>query len=93
MCVFYQKPHSPAVCTSVPDLSSRKTIVRNSGRCFNCLRKKHMSLKIRGQAVSAGEAEQKGMKGLEPPPPSLLKLGGSAPQNEGIVSSHSLHVY
>ena len=43
VCAFCQQSHSSIDCTSVPDVNDRKKILRNSGRCFNCLRKNHLS--------------------------------------------------
>ena len=47
VCVFCQQSHSPADCNSVPDLNARKRILRNNGRCFNCLRTNHLSRNCR----------------------------------------------
>ena len=47
VCAFCQQSHSLTDCGSVPDLNARKKILRNSGRCFNCLRKNHLSRNCR----------------------------------------------
>ena len=42
-CSYCQQSHSPTSCSSVIDVASRKQILKTSGRCFNCLRKNHIS--------------------------------------------------
>ena len=42
-CSFCQQSHLPTSCSSVTDVASRKQILKSSGRCFNCLRKNHIS--------------------------------------------------
>ena len=43
VCAFCQQSHSSMNCISVPDVNNRKKILQNSGCCFNCLRKNHLS--------------------------------------------------
>ena len=50
VCAFCQQSHSPTDCSSVPDLNARKKILRSSGRCFNCLRKNHLSRNCRSMS-------------------------------------------
>ena len=47
VCVFCQKDHSSTECSTVTNVDSRKKILRSSGRCFNCLRKNHLSRNCR----------------------------------------------
>ncbi len=42
-CCYCQQPHFPTDCKSVTDVTARKQILKSSGRCFNCLRKHHLS--------------------------------------------------
>ena len=42
-CAFCQQSHLSTDCKSVTDINSRKRVLRETGRCFNCLRKGHMS--------------------------------------------------
>ena len=42
-CAYCQQPHSSASCSSVTDVAARKQSLRSSGRCFNCLRRNHVS--------------------------------------------------
>ena len=42
-CVYCQQSHSSAGCSSVLDLSSCKKTLQDSGHCFNCLRRNHLS--------------------------------------------------
>ena len=42
-CSYCQQPHSPTSCSSVTDVASRKQILKTSGRCYNCLRRNHVS--------------------------------------------------
>ena len=42
-CVFCQKSHASVDCTTVLEIEARKGVLRSSGRCFNCLRKNHLS--------------------------------------------------
>ena len=46
-CCYCQQPHSSTDCMSVPSVSARKQILKTSGRCFNCLRKGHLSRNCR----------------------------------------------
>ena len=41
-CCYYQQQHAAKDCTTVSGVSARKQILRNNGRCFNCLRKGHV---------------------------------------------------
>ena len=41
-CCYCQQQHSAKDCATVTSISARKQILRNSGRCFNCLRKGHV---------------------------------------------------
>ena len=49
-CAFCQQSHSPTDFGSVPDLNAPKRNLRNSGRCFNCLRKNHLSRNCRSMS-------------------------------------------
>ena len=42
-CTFCKGPHSTASCGIVTDVSARKGILRNEGRCFICLKKNHLA--------------------------------------------------
>lgn len=42
-CAFCRQPHSSTDCTSVTGVEARKKILMSSGRCFNCLRRNHLS--------------------------------------------------
>ena len=42
MCCFCQQPHPPAKCTTLTQIETRKQILKQSGRCFRCLRKGHI---------------------------------------------------
>ena len=42
-CSYCDQGHSSSSCTTVTDIESRKQILKKSGRCFNCLRRHHMS--------------------------------------------------
>ena len=44
---FCQQSHSPTDCSSVPGLNTGKKILRDCGRCYNCLRKNHLSRNCR----------------------------------------------
>ena len=44
---FCQQSHSPTDCSSVPGLNAGKKILPDSGRCYNCLRKNHLSRNCR----------------------------------------------
>ena len=46
-CVYCQQSHCSADCSSVLGLSSRKKALQVSGRCFNCLRRNHLSCNCR----------------------------------------------
>ena len=46
-CCYCQQLHSSTDCTSVPSVSTRKQILKTSGRCFNCLRKGHLGRNCR----------------------------------------------
>ena len=41
-CCYCQQQHAAKDCTTVTSVSAWKQILRNSGRCFNCLRKGHI---------------------------------------------------
>lgn len=45
--VFCGQSHASTTCQSVPTVDGRKKILRNSGRCYNCLRKNHLSRNCR----------------------------------------------
>ena len=47
VCAFCQNSHSSTECSSVPDTNDCKKILQNSGRCFNCLQKNHLSRNCR----------------------------------------------
>ena len=42
VCCYCQQQHASKDCTVVPNVSTRKQILKSSGRCFNCLRKGHI---------------------------------------------------
>ena len=47
MCCFCQQAHPPAKCTTVTQIEARKQILKQSGRCFRCLRKGHIGRECR----------------------------------------------
>ena len=42
-CVYCGQGHQPPSCATVPDISTRKDLLRKYGRCYTCLRKNHIS--------------------------------------------------
>jgi hypothetical protein len=40
---YCQNSHPSTECSTVPSASARRQVLRTSGRCFNCLRKGHLS--------------------------------------------------
>ena len=42
-CLFRKQGHYPADCQIVTNLSERRNILKKLGRCFNCMRKGHIS--------------------------------------------------
>ena len=46
-CCYCQQSHAPTECHVVNDLYVRKQSLRTSGRCFNCLGKRHIVQKYR----------------------------------------------
>ena len=42
-CSYCQQSHSSTSCSSMTDAAARKQILKTSGRCFNCLRRNHVS--------------------------------------------------
>ena len=42
-CVYCNEPHKPWRCHNVTDITSRREILRESNRCYNCLKKEHSS--------------------------------------------------
>lgn len=47
---YCQQSHMSSSCPTVLQVEARKTILRNSGRCFNCLCKGHISCMCRSQS-------------------------------------------
>ena len=43
VCCFCRQPHASKDCVVVTSVNVRKQSLRSSGRCFNCLRKGHLS--------------------------------------------------
>jgi len=46
-CPYCQQPHSASSCTSLTDVTARKNVLKTSGRCYNCLRKRHVTRNCR----------------------------------------------
>ena len=46
-CCYCQQAHSSTECSAVTNVGARRQILRTSGRCFNCLRKGHLSRNCR----------------------------------------------
>ncbi|XP_065917691.1 uncharacterized protein [Dysidea avara] len=46
-CAYCRHNHSSTSRKTIVDVTARKQILRKSGRCFNCLRKNHMSWECR----------------------------------------------
>lgn len=46
-CAFCRQSHSSVNCTTASDVEARKKILLSSGRCYNCLRKNHLSRECR----------------------------------------------
>lgn len=42
-CVYCEQEHHSTACTVVTDVAARKEALRRSGRCYVCLRKRHIS--------------------------------------------------
>ena len=42
-CCYCQQSHPSSSCTSVTNPADRKQVLKTSGRCFNCLRRSHIS--------------------------------------------------
>ena len=49
-CIFCQQSHPSTNCRVVTDINKRKKILRESSRCYNCLRKGHVSRLCRSAA-------------------------------------------
>lgn len=84
-CVFCGQSHASTTCQSVPTADGRKRILRSSGRCYNCLRKNHLSKNCRSTSkcrrcngrhhtsICAKEQGQETLKKQESEPPNLAK--------------------
>ncbi|XP_011408774.2 PREDICTED: uncharacterized protein LOC105315733, partial [Amphimedon queenslandica] len=46
-CCYCDEEHAPESCTKVDKIDKRKSILRDSGRCFICLRRGHISRNCR----------------------------------------------
>ena len=42
-CIYCRRGHSSSRCTVVTDVEARKSILRNKGRCFVCLKSAHIA--------------------------------------------------
>ena len=42
-CCYCQQPHPSVSCTTVTNCADRRQVLKTSGRCFNCLRRSHIS--------------------------------------------------
>ena len=85
-CPFCGKEHKPEACTKVTTPSARSTILRKQGRCFNCLKRNHLSRECRAKercqkcrgkhhtAVCRGENSK------PQTPPTRSQGGGSRPR-------------
>ena len=49
-CVFCQQVHLSSNCTTVVAVDARRSILKSSGRCFNCLRRGHVSRTCRSSS-------------------------------------------
>ena len=41
-CCYCQQSHDPSECNTMKDLDARRQILKTSGRCFNCLERRHI---------------------------------------------------
>ena len=48
-CAFCQEEHHETKCMNVKDINTRKSILKNYGRCFICLRKGHRAMNCRSK--------------------------------------------
>ena len=42
-CAYCKSPHTSIICPTVPDATAHKSILRCTSRCYNCLRRGHIS--------------------------------------------------
>ena len=49
MCPFCDRDHPPENCTKVSSTSERANILRKYGRCYNCLKRRHLSKDCRSR--------------------------------------------
>ena len=49
-CIYCGQSHSSNECTTVPSVDARKQSLKQSGRCFVCLRRNHISHNCRSLA-------------------------------------------
>ncbi len=49
-CSYCQQSHPSASCSTVTDVAARKQSLKVSGRCFNCLRRNHVSRNCRSSS-------------------------------------------
>ena len=49
-CAYCDQQHPTTSCGTVTDIEQRKRILRKAGRCFNCLRKHHLSRDCRSES-------------------------------------------
>ena len=84
-CVFCGQSHASTTCQVVPTVDGRKKTLRSAGRCYNCLRKNHLSRNCRSTSkcrrcngrhhtsICAKERERETPKEQESEPPSLAR--------------------
>ena len=90
-CSYCQQSHPSASCPTVTTLDERKQILMSSGRCYNCLRRRHLSRECRS-ASRCQNCKRKHHTSIcdagsnRPPRPSLTS--GSGP-NTGVNPSQS----
>lgn len=57
VCVYCEQSHLSLTCSTVPSIEACKKILRNSGCCFNCLRKNHLSRNCRSTSNASNAME------------------------------------
>ncbi len=86
LCAFCQQSHSAVNCTVMRNVDAHKTALRRSGRCFNCLRRSHISLKTVVLRASASAAMGGITRQSATEVPSLERVPGKSSTQKRLLS-------
>ena len=92
-CIFCKREHAPSRCDVITDIKARKSVLRNKGRCFICLKSNHLARerKVAYRCVKCNQRHHVAICEPRPPTHPAQNRNSEVSQSTGMTVTFKEH--